>query len=100
MGCTTSDPDKKVIPEREADIYLPAEHSTRGISIWIPERLFSFEETDFCWTNITSSTLDLDSIEDPVLYLKKVSEYDANPIRAKTARCFLEELDCILLGLC
>jgi hypothetical protein len=93
------DPDKRPIPEREADIYLPAEYSTRGVSIWIAERLFSFEETDFCWTNITSSTLDLEKVQDPVLYLKKVSEHDANPIRAKAAQRFLEELDCILLGL-
>jgi hypothetical protein len=91
-------PDKRPMPEREADVHLPAEHSTRGISIWIAERLFRFEETDFCWTDISSSHLNVDGLRDPILYLTKVSNYDSNPIRASVAQQFLAELDSILLG--
>lgn len=92
-------PDKRPMPERQADVHLPAEHSTRGVSIWITERLFRFEETDFCWTDITSSYLDIEGVRDPILYLTKVSKFTKNPIRASVAQQFLEELDSILLDL-
>ena len=90
--------DKRSIPERECDIHLPAENATRGVSIWIAERLFRFEEVDFCWTGISSADLNLKELKDPIIYLEKVSEYRPNLIRAKIAKKFLEELDNILLG--
>lgn len=96
---STSRNDQREIPEREPDIFLVSEDDTRGISIWIYENLFKFEDTDFCWTDICATRLGLTNVKDPILYLKKVSEYTQNPIRAKAAQCFLDELDNILVGL-
>jgi hypothetical protein len=90
--------DQREIPEREPDITLVSEDSTRGVSIWIYENLFKFEGTDFCWTDICAPRLGLETVKDPMLYLKKVGEYTQNPIRAKAAQCFLDELDSILVG--